>query len=51
MSDDVASDFRELSVVENVGVAVGISLIAHSVLEIQSTSGFVSAMFVYGSIR
>jgi len=35
--------------VENVGVANGISLVAHSVLKMQSTSGLVSAMFVKGS--
>ena len=30
-------------------VAIGISLVAHSVLKIQSSSGLVSAMFVKGS--
>jgi len=49
LSDDVASDFGELGVVENVGVAVGIFSIAHPVSEMQSTSGFVSAMLKYGS--
>jgi hypothetical protein len=44
MSDDVDSDFGELGVVENVGVAVGIAPIALPVPEMQSTSGFVSAM-------
>ena len=46
MSDDVASDFGELAVAENVGVAVGISPIAHPVSEMQSTSGLVSAMSI-----
>jgi hypothetical protein len=49
MSDDVANDFGELGVVENVGVAVEISSIAHPVSEMQSTSGFVSAILIYGS--
>ena len=43
MSDDVASDFDLLGVVDNVGVAVGIALIALPVPELQTTSGFVSA--------
>jgi hypothetical protein len=49
LSDDVANGLDESGVVENVGVAIGISLVAHSVLKIQSTSGLVSAMFVKGS--
>jgi len=47
--DDIVIDFGELGVVENVWVAVGISSIAHPVLDMQSTSGSVSAMFTYGS--
>ena len=47
--DDVASDFGELGVVENVGVAVGIASIALPVPELQTTSGLVSAMSIYGS--
>ena len=49
MSDDVASDFGELGVVENVGVAVGIASIALPVSEMQSTSGLESAMMILGS--
>ena len=44
MSGDVVSNTGELGVVENVGLGVRISSIAHPVLEMQSTSGFVSAM-------
>ena len=46
MSDDVASDFDELGVVENVGVAVGIAWIALPVVGVQSTSGLESAMLI-----
>ena len=46
MSGDVDSDFGYSVVVENVGVAVGIFSIAHPVSEMQSTSGFVSVMFI-----
>ena len=49
MSDDVANDSGELVVVENVGVAVGIVSIALPVLELQTTSGLVSVMSIYGS--
>jgi hypothetical protein len=49
MSDDVASDFGELGVVKNVGVAVGIASIALPVSEMQSTSGLESAMLIQGS--
>ena len=44
MSGDDASNTGLLGVAENVRVAIGISWIAHSVSEIQTTSGFVSAM-------
>jgi hypothetical protein len=47
--DDVSGGFGELGVVENVGVAVEISLKAHPVSEMQSTSGFVTAVLIYGS--
>jgi hypothetical protein len=46
-----ASDFGEWDVVENEGVAIGISSIAPAVSEIQSTSGFVSATSIKGSQR
>jgi len=41
LSDDVASDFGELGVVENVGVVVGIASIALPVPESQTTSSLV----------
>ena len=44
MSGYVKSKTGELGVVENVGIAVGILLIAHPVSDMQSTSGFVSVM-------
>jgi hypothetical protein len=47
--DEIASDFVEMGVVENVGVAVGISSIAHPISKMQSTSGLVSAMLIYCS--
>ena len=40
------SNLGELGVVEYVGVAVGISSIVHSVPELQTTSGLVSAMSI-----
>ena len=40
--DEIARDFVVLGAVENVGVAVGISSIAHPISEMQSTSGLVS---------
>jgi hypothetical protein len=46
VSDDVRSDFGELSVVENVGVAVGIASIALPVPDLQTTSGLVFAMSI-----
>ena len=51
MSDDDASNTGPLCMAENVGVDVGISSIALPVSEMQSTSGFVSAMLIYGSQR
>ena len=47
--EEIASDFVALGLVENVAVAVEISLKAHPVSEMQSTSGFVSAVLIYGS--
>jgi hypothetical protein len=44
--DVVAIDFGELGVVENVGVAVGITSIALPVSKMQSTSGFVSTKLI-----
>ena len=49
MSDDDASDFDGLGVIENVGVEVGNSSIALPVPEMQTTSGLVSGMSIYGS--
>jgi len=43
-SVNVGSVTNELGVVENVGLAIGISLITHSIPEIQSTSGLESAI-------
>ena len=40
-SDNVGSVTIDSGMVENVGLAVGMSMICHSVPEIQSTSGFV----------
>ena len=51
LSDDVASDFGELAVVENVVVAFGSASIALPVPKLQTTSGLVSAMSKYGSRR
>ena len=47
MSDDVGSVTTSSGVVENVRVAVGISLISHSVPEKHSTSGLESAILKY----
>ena len=47
MSDDVGSVTTGSAVVENVRVAVGISLISHSVSEKHSTSGLESAILNY----
>ena len=47
MSDDVGSVTTSSGVVENVRVAVGISLISHSVSEKHSTSGLESAILNY----
>ena len=47
MSDDVGSVTTGSGVVENVGVAVGISLISHSVPEKHCTSGLKSAILIY----
>ena len=44
MSDKVASVTSDSDMVENVGVAVGISSISHSVPDIHSTSGLESAI-------
>ena len=48
-SGNVGSVTSESGVVENVGLAVGISLITHSIPEIQSTSGLQSAILNSGS--
>ena len=42
-SDDVTSVTIESGMVENVGVDVGISLLSYPVMEIQSTSGILTA--------
>jgi hypothetical protein len=47
MSDDVGSVTASSGVVENVRVAVGISLISHSIREKHSTSGLESAILSY----
>jgi hypothetical protein len=44
MSDDVVSDFGELDMVQNVGEAVGIASIALPVLQLKTSSGFLSVM-------
>ena len=49
LSNDVASELDEFGVVENVVVAVGTASIALPVPELQTTSGLVSAMSIYGS--
>jgi len=46
LPDEVASDFSELGVVENVGVGGGIASIAQPVPELQTTSGLVSTMSI-----
>ena len=46
LPDNVASDFGELGMVENVGVAVGTASIALPVPELQTTSGLESAMLI-----
>ena len=51
MSNDVGSVTTSSGVVENVGVAVGISLISHSVPEKHSTSGLVSVILNFVSRR
>ena len=43
-TDDVVSVTIESGMVENVVVAIGISLISYSVTEIQSTSGVLTAI-------
>jgi hypothetical protein len=43
-SDNVGSVTIDLGMVENAGVAVGISVICHSIPEIQCTSGLQSAI-------
>ena len=48
-SDNVDSVTSESGMVENVGVAVGISLISHSVPEIRRTSGLQFAILNFGS--
>jgi len=48
-SDDVTSVTIESGMVENVGVAVGISLLSYPVTEIQSTSGVLTAILFSGS--
>ena len=49
MSDLVRSNSIELGVVENIGAAVGISLITLPVPEKQSTSGMTAAILISGS--
>ena len=49
MPDKVGSVTIDSDMVENVGVAVGISVISHSILEIQCTSGLTSAILNSGS--
>jgi len=48
-SDDVISVTIESGMVENVVVAVGISLLSYSVTEIHSTSGVMTAILFYAS--
>jgi len=48
-SDDVTSATIESGMVENVGVAVGISLLSYPVPEIQSTSGILTAILFSAS--
>ena len=48
-SDDVISVTIESGVVENVVVTVGISLVSYSVMEIQSTSGVLTAILFSAS--
>ena len=48
-SDDVISVTIESGMVENVVVAVGISTIRHSVTEIESTSGLMTAILFSAS--
>ena len=48
MSDKVGSVAVDSGMVENVGVAVGISTISHSVPEKHSTSGLESAILNFG---
>ena len=47
MSDNVGSVTTSSGVVENMGVAVGISMISHSVPEKPCTSGLESAILIY----
>ena len=49
MSDKVGSVTADSDMVEHVGVAVEISVIYHSILEIQCTSGLKSAILNSGS--
>ncbi len=49
MSGNVGSGIIGLAVVENGGIAVGITLIPHSVAEIQCTSGLMSAILNFWS--
>ena len=48
-SDEVMSATIESGMVENVGVAVGISLLSYPVTEIQSTSGILTAILFSAS--
>ena len=48
-SDDVTGVTIESGMVENVGVAVGISLLSYPVTEIQSTSGGLTAILFSAS--
>ena len=48
-SDDVTSATIESVMVENVGVAVGISLLSYPVTEIHSTSGILTAILFSAS--
>ena len=43
---DVGSDFGESGVLENVGIAAGVVLIAQPIPELQTTSGLVSVMSI-----
>ena len=47
--DNVGNVTDDSGVVENVGVAVGISVLSHSIPEIQCTSGLHSAILNCGS--